>query len=165
MSLGSTHHDHSLESPVSIFLCNLLLLGFSPKEHAAGIFSNISFDESIFSHANNNKAFEATSYFLFNKLDPVRTRSTFRYCWPLTDYGRHSREYRSAAYRWLEELRRENCLPGHVILRRSYFEDCRGERIENIMMAFSNFVLQKVLDRELTRGMCGPKGKKIVKKD
>lgn len=133
-------------SSAKAFLCNLFLLSFDPHEHARGIFSNVAVDEHMFRHANNNKAFEMTSHFLFEKLDPIQTRAKFHSCWPITDYSRQSREYRAIAFRWLEDLRR--CLPGHIVLRKSYFEDCRGEKMDAIMMSFSTYVLQTVLERD-----------------
>ncbi|KAG2217381.1 hypothetical protein INT45_007391 [Circinella minor] len=137
------------------FFINLQLLGFVPEKFThTGVFSKIVFDEHMFSHANNNKAFEATSHFLFHKLDSQRTLLDFAKCWPLTetaDYRRQSREYRSIAYRWLDELRIQQCLPGRITLRKSYFEDCRGEKMNTIMFAFSTFVLQKVVDQQRRR--------------
>ena len=148
------------------FLINLQLLGFVPEKFTTkGVFSKIVFDEHMFSHANNNKAFEATSHFLFHKLDSQRTTLEFAKCWPLTetaDYRRQSREYRSIAYRWLDELRIKQCLPGRIVLRKSYFEDCRGEKMNAIMFAFSTFVLQKVVDRRrlaITKGKQEQNGK------
>ncbi|KAI9491606.1 HAUS augmin-like complex subunit 6 N-terminus-domain-containing protein [Zychaea mexicana] len=135
----------------TLFTTNLQLLGFVPEKFNTGVFRKIVFDERMFTHANNNKAFEATSHFLFHKLDATRSATEFAKCWPLsdTDYWRQSREYRTIAYRWLDELRIKQCLPGRITLRKSYFEDCRGEKLYAIMLAFSTFVVQKVLDRRL----------------
>ncbi|OAD67420.1 hypothetical protein PHYBLDRAFT_174110 [Phycomyces blakesleeanus NRRL 1555(-)] len=139
-----------MSSVADSFLANLKILGFDPEVYATGIFSNIRFGNDMFTrNADNNKAFEITSHFLFSKLDPIQTKKTFRDCWPITDYKRHSREYRAAAYRWLEQLKRDNCLLGPVVLRRSYFEDCRGEHMNTIMLAFSTHVLQRTIDREI----------------
>jgi hypothetical protein len=94
------------------------------------------------------------------------------------DYRSQPREYRSAAYKWLEELKKDNRLVGDIVLRRSYLEDCRGERlvimndgficsdfdltlaillirIEKIMMALSTLVLKTTMERkqEFSDGM------------
>ncbi|KAI8141009.1 HAUS augmin-like complex subunit 6 N-terminus-domain-containing protein [Fennellomyces sp. T-0311] len=132
-----------------MFLQNLQLLGFDNDKHAKGVFKKIVFDEQMFMHANNNKAFESTSHFLFAKLDPTRARKEFTKCWPMTEteYWRQSREYRSIAYRWLDELRLKCCLPGQITLRKSLFEDCRGDKITAIMFALSTYVLQTEVDR------------------
>jgi hypothetical protein len=86
------------------------------------------------------------------------------------DYRSQPREYRSVAYKWLEELKKENRLIGDIVLRRSYLEDCRGERfvianyhyafhfslsncdfltirIEKIMMALSTLVLKTIMEK------------------
>ncbi|KAF7726558.1 hypothetical protein EC973_008603 [Apophysomyces ossiformis] len=133
----------------ALFISNLSLLGFDPIKHATGALSNIQFHEEMFTrNADNNKEFAATSHFLFQLLDRTRTRKTFRNCWPITDYRRHLREYRVAAYQWLHELLRQGCLVGQVVLRRSYFEDCRGERMNDIMASFSTHVLESIITRE-----------------
>lgn len=127
----------------STFVNNLLLLGFSPEQSATGLYKHVKFDEDMFTHANNTKAFIATSHFLFTKLDPRRARTAFKDCWPIVDFRRQSRLYIATAFRWLEELRREGqCLSKNVTLRRSYFEDCRGEKVEAIMTSLSMHVLK-----------------------
>ena len=153
-SLSVPHHCYSTttrhefmdnSSHLSTFLNNLLLLGFSPEQAANGLYKHVKFDKDMFTHANNTKAFIVTSHFLFSKLDPKRARTTFKDCWPIVDFRRQSRLYIATAFRWLEELRREgHCLSGNVTLRRSYFEDCRGEKVEAIMTSLSMHVLNMV---------------------
>ncbi|KAI9322247.1 HAUS augmin-like complex subunit 6 N-terminus-domain-containing protein [Dichotomocladium elegans] len=127
----------------TVFLNNLQLLGFHARDHAIGLYEHVVFDENMFSHANNVKAFIATSHFLFTKLNPRRARRVFQTCWPIVEFRRQSREYVTAAFRWLEDLRRDNCLmPNDLVLRKSLFEDCRGQKMETIMMALSTYVLQ-----------------------
>ncbi|KAG0178494.1 hypothetical protein DFQ28_004201 [Apophysomyces sp. BC1034] len=133
-------------STAALFISNLSMLGFDPIKHATGALSNIQFDEEMFTrNADNNKEFVATSYFLFQLLDRTRARKTFKNCWPITDYRRHLREYRVVAFRWLHELLRAGCLVGQIVLRRSFFEDCRGERINDIMASLSSHVIETVL--------------------
>ncbi|KAI8377420.1 HAUS augmin-like complex subunit 6 N-terminus-domain-containing protein [Radiomyces spectabilis] len=133
----------------SAFLHNLDCLGFRPSLHAKGAFANISFTADIFTRlADNNKAFEATSHFLFEKLNPARARTHFRHCWPIIHYTSQSRLYRLAAFHWLQELKRQNHLPAHILLRRSYLEDCHGQHMNDLMLAFSNYVLKAVQERK-----------------
>ncbi|KAI7864451.1 HAUS augmin-like complex subunit 6 [Spinellus fusiger] len=133
------------------FIDNLKLLGFDPILHAVGMFNRILFDSNMFTHnADNNKAFEITSHFLFEKLDAQQTKKKFEHCWPITDYKIHSRLYRTAAYTWLQHLKCNGDLPSFVVVRRSYFEDCHGDHITDIMLALSTFVLHCNIQRELS---------------
>jgi hypothetical protein len=68
-----------------------------------------------------------------------------------------SREFRNIAFKWLEQLRKESV---HVLLldapmRRSYFDECRGERYEQILCSFSSMVLEAIHDRHL-KTSCPP---------
>ncbi|ORY94670.1 HAUS augmin-like complex subunit 6 N-terminus-domain-containing protein [Syncephalastrum racemosum] len=135
----------------STLVTNLLLLGFSVQKHAPHG-TSFALDEHIFRHTNNIRPFEATSHFLFDHIDQRKSRIVFQQCWPIKDYGRQSREYRAAAFRWLEELKHAGHLPNHIILRRSYFEDCRGEHIDTIMAALSTYALHCVIRRAMPPG-------------
>ncbi|KAI9284026.1 HAUS augmin-like complex subunit 6 N-terminus-domain-containing protein [Umbelopsis sp. AD052] len=139
--------SNSQTSPRHILAENLSILGFKPKNNTNSHYSGVIVNQDAFSGANNTKAFELMSWFLFNKLDAHKAKKVFAHCWPIEDYRSQPREYRSVAYKWLEELKKENRLVGDIVLRRSYFEDCRGERIEKIMMALSTLVLKSMMER------------------
>lgn len=141
-------------SSAALLVTNLLLLGFSVQEHVPHG-TSFTLDEQMFHHTNNIKPFEATSHFLFDHIDHRKSRIVFQQCWPIKDYGRQSREYRAAAFRWLEELKHAGHLPGHVVLRRSYFEDCRGEHIDTIMAALSTYALRCATRRAVRPGRMG----------
>ncbi|KAJ2957990.1 hypothetical protein NQZ79_g6331 [Umbelopsis isabellina] len=119
---------HGQPPPRRILADNLAILGFSPSNHNNPHYSGVNLTEDAFAGANNTKAFELISWFLFNKLDSHKARKLFAHCWPIADYRSQPREYRSVAFKWLEELKKENKLLGDTVLRRSYLEDCRGER-------------------------------------
>ncbi|RIA84207.1 HAUS augmin-like complex subunit 6 N-terminus-domain-containing protein [Glomus cerebriforme] len=91
---------------------------------------------------------ELIVWFLFNELDDNLAKDRFFDCWPVITYA-HSVKFRNIAYKWLEHLKKEGCL-GYtdIILRRSAFDECQGERFERIIMAFSNYVIKVSLDRE-----------------
>ncbi|KAI8577819.1 hypothetical protein K450DRAFT_250154 [Umbelopsis ramanniana AG] len=139
--------SHSQTSPRHILAENLSILGFKPTNNTNSHYSGVIVNQDAFSGANNTKAFELMSWFLFNKLDSHKAKKLFAHCWPIVDYRSQPREYRSVAYKWLEELKKENRLVGDIVLRRSYLEDCRGERIEKIMMALSTLVLKTMMER------------------
>ncbi|KAI9364477.1 HAUS augmin-like complex subunit 6 N-terminus-domain-containing protein [Zopfochytrium polystomum] len=95
----------------------------------------------------SSKLFESVSWFLFSKSDPDRAKQLFHGCWPIVD-KQQAREFRSSVLKELERLKREGLLPSFVQIRRSYFEECRGERFEIALLAMSVYTLQMVLARE-----------------
>jgi hypothetical protein len=48
----------------------------------------------------------------------------------------------------LEALKKDGYLPMTLLLRRSYFDDCRGERFEQAILALAMHTLKTVLERE-----------------
>ncbi|CAB4395758.1 unnamed protein product [Rhizophagus irregularis] len=133
--------------PKSIFWTNLMLLGFDPSVHTS--YSAIVFNKDVFTKGPSSvKAMELIVWFLFNELDSTQTKDNFFECWPVTSLAT-SVKFRNIAYKWLEKLKKEGCL-GYtdIILRRSAFDECQGERFERVIMAFSNYVIRVSLDRE-----------------
>ncbi|CAG8639173.1 3779_t:CDS:2, partial [Paraglomus brasilianum] len=137
--------------PRSIFWTNLVLLGFDPPKHAVGTYSAIAFDQDVFTGVNNVKAMEPIVWFLFNKLDPNKAKKRFSSCWPVTNLGQ-SKEFRNVAFKWLEQLRKDGCLGNNdLVMRRSFFDECQGERFDRIIMALSNYVVTVVMKRDYRR--------------
>ena len=52
---------------------------------------------------------------------------------------------RAALFRCLNELKKSGILGKDVIVRKTFFDDCRGERIQELLVSFSTLVLRKVL--------------------
>ncbi|CAI2169780.1 17933_t:CDS:2, partial [Funneliformis geosporum] len=122
---------------------------FNPSIHATGSYSTIDFNKDVFAKGQSSvKAMELIIWFLFNDLDSTLTKDRFFDCWPVLTPA-HSAKFRNIAYKWLEQLKKEGCL-GYtdIILRRSAFDECQGERFERVVMAFSNYVVKVSLDRE-----------------
>ncbi|RHZ61869.1 hypothetical protein Glove_345g42 [Diversispora epigaea] len=146
------------ESPKSIYWTNLILLGFNPTElvviigrETIGTYSSIlvELNKDIFTRgytANSVKAMELIVYFLFLKLNDFLTRERFK-CWPILDSA-SSKTFRNVAFNWLEQLKKDGNLEKDIVIRRSAFDECQGERFERIIMAFSNYVLKVVLERD-----------------
>lgn len=118
----------------------------------------------------STKALEFVFWFLLSKLDKTLARERFKDCWPIQD--RHdAREFRNVVFKWLEDLRKEGCFAiGHTLLRpednsnaggaigglgiflptirRSYLDDSIGERIEQLVLVLSTYVLSRVFKDE-----------------
>jgi len=111
----------------------------------------------------STKALEFILWFLFTRLDQNQARERFKECWPVMD--RHdAREFRNVAFKWLEELRKEGCFgighnlnrtENHVLglflptIRRSYLDESIGERIEQLVLILSTYVLSRTLMSEM----------------
>ncbi|KAI8075277.1 HAUS augmin-like complex subunit 6 N-terminus-domain-containing protein [Gongronella butleri] len=146
-----------------LFLDNLQLLGFDQKQHASDeFFHGVSLDNRVFANEHdavvNALAFECTSHFLFTRVDPLRSTTLFRGCWPFQDYERDSRRYRQCAREWLLALEAQSDLVGlQVPVAACDFAICSGNGFLVLMVAFSTYALQLVLDRDLA----DPRGKPI----
>lgn len=106
---------------------NLRLLGFNSAEYATGPYNNVQIHADTFGQPNaQTKHFEVICHFLFNCLDSDLTKESFAHCWPAFQL-KESREFANAAFKWLERLRKDGAL-GNTVVRKSYLEDCRGER-------------------------------------
>ena len=52
---------------------------------------------------------------------------------------------RAALFRSLNELKKNGILGKDVMVRKTFFDDCKGERIEELLVSFSTLFLRKVL--------------------
>lgn len=52
---------------------------------------------------------------------------------------------RAALFRCLTELKKNGVLGKEIIVRKTFFEDCKGERIQELLVSFSTLVLRKIL--------------------
>ncbi|KAF8946004.1 hypothetical protein BGZ47_001498 [Haplosporangium gracile] len=125
----------------------------------------------------STKALEFILWFLFTRLDKGQTQDRFKGCWPVID-RHDAREFRNVAFRWLEELRKDGCFGvGHQLvrddsstafssindntssntgslglflptIRRSYLDESIGERIEQLVLVLSTYVLSKAIKKE-----------------
>ena len=52
---------------------------------------------------------------------------------------------RAAIFRCVNELKKNGTLGKDVIVRKTFFDDCKGERIQELLVSFSTLALKKVL--------------------
>ena len=55
---------------------------------------------------------------------------------------------RAALFRCLNDLKKNEILGKEVILRKTLFDDCKGEKVQELLSSFSSLVLRKVLADE-----------------
>ncbi|KAI9481657.1 MAG: HAUS augmin-like complex subunit 6 N-terminus-domain-containing protein [Benjaminiella poitrasii] len=131
---------------VKTLLSNLKVLGYDQQVHGDETFI---LDEHVFTKgANNSKAFQHISHFLFRQLDKRRVQREFHDCWPVTSL-KQANMYVQVAHKWLTELRDECPILSHVPLRKSQFIVCHGEMMNKIMMAFSTAVLSIIVKKQM----------------
>jgi hypothetical protein len=129
-------------SNAKVFLHNLKVLGFEEAIHCKG--TQVKLNEQVFLiGADNTKAFQLISHFLFHQLDKNKTKILTKNCWPVNSIEK-SRLYMKLALGWLQDLKRSVTVLKHITLRKSNFNNCRGEIMNEIFMAFSTYVLEQV---------------------
>lgn len=83
-------------------------------------------------------------YRLFEIWDPVETKDKLGPFFPAL-VPLQSLNLRAAIFRCLNELKKNGILGKDVIVRKTFFDDCKGERIQELLVSFSTLVLRKVL--------------------
>ncbi|KAJ1964441.1 hypothetical protein GGI12_001425 [Dipsacomyces acuminosporus] len=104
------------------------------------------FEEGIY----HMKACEIILHFLLAKLDSDRFKREFLNCWPICE-PKQSREFRSQAFKWLEEIKKSNEWPVDVPIRRSYLDESKGLRFEQILWSLTRFVARWLLKHSWSR--------------
>ncbi|KAJ2851967.1 hypothetical protein IWW36_000740 [Coemansia brasiliensis] len=128
-------------------------MGFDPESAASGAYSGIPLDAYVFENGiYHMKASELILHFLLTHLDSTRFKREFFDCWPIGD-ARQARDFRSHTFKWLEDIRHQSTerqdhrWPLDVPVRRSYIDECKGIRFEQVLWALTTFVACAMLRR------------------
>ncbi|KAJ1948651.1 hypothetical protein EC988_005087, partial [Linderina pennispora] len=126
--------DHLYPARRAEFWQVLLCMGFDPSAACTGAYSGLALEPTVFENGiYHTKAAEVILHFLFTQLDAGRFRREFFGCWPVCD-PRQSRDFRTHSFKWLEELKKDTAnWPADVPVRRSYVDECRGVRFEEML--------------------------------
>ncbi|KAJ2128240.1 hypothetical protein IW136_006162, partial [Coemansia sp. RSA 678] len=144
--------DPTIDAQRNEFWQTLLAMGFDPTAAASGTYSGIVLDARVFEHGvYHMKAFELILHFLFSHLDSTRFKREFFDSWPIGD-ARQAREFRSHAFKWLDELRRESAehdgmWPLDVPVRKSFVDESKGIRLEQVLWTLAAYVARVLLKR------------------
>ncbi|KAJ2717059.1 hypothetical protein H4R19_000226 [Coemansia spiralis] len=133
------------------FWRTLLAMGFAPQTATVGAYSGMELDAHVFERGvYHTKAAELILQFLLTRLDRERFRREFFDCWPIGD-PRQARDFRGRAFKWVDEVRQmsveraDGQWPRDVPVRRSFMDECRGARFEEILWALAQFVAGALL--------------------
>jgi len=88
-------------------------------------------------------------YRLFEKWDSVKTRDKLQPFFPPLE-SLQSLHLRTALFRWVNELKKNGTLGKDVTVRKTLFDDCKGDRFQELLAAFSVVVLKEALASEKT---------------
>ncbi|KAI4176682.1 MAG: hypothetical protein LQ346_007847 [Caloplaca aetnensis] len=132
----------------SNFLTNLRLLDLDLQEDWPSITTELFATKNA--RANQKQRIQCVEwalYQLFQLWNPKETKNKLQPFFPAYDALR-SINLRAALFRCLNDLKKDGVLGKDITIRKSMFDDCGGERFEELLASFSILVLQKRLQRQ-----------------
>ncbi|KXS10007.1 hypothetical protein M427DRAFT_193340 [Gonapodya prolifera JEL478] len=163
--------DAATPSPTSLLLSNLLLLGFDPASYGT-LHPGLLLDAEMFSRNQGNaRAFEVVAAWLWERSEGDDAKRLLSSVYPCTSPAT-SREFRNLIFGWFSQLKKDGKLSGpgsgpnrtsavldkdgnsgavfgEVVVRRSFLDECRGERFERLMLAVSEVVVEQTAAKEI----------------
>ncbi|KAL5596709.1 hypothetical protein BROUX41_006599 [Berkeleyomyces rouxiae] len=130
---------------LKLFLANLRALDLDLQPDWPDI-SALVFISSSTSSAVQKKRVQSVEwalFYLFKLWDPEECRTKLQSLFPPTDQA-HSLALRAALLRCLEQAKKTGALGREILLRKTMLDDCKGERLEEVLAVFSAAVLKKV---------------------
>ncbi|KAF6829971.1 hypothetical protein CMUS01_07939 [Colletotrichum musicola] len=126
-------------SNVNLFLTNLRLLDFPSYPDWP------DFDSQTFSVQKKRiHCVEWTLYQLFVLWDPEEARNKLQPFFPPRDHVQ-SLNLRAALLRSLEQAKKNGVLGRDAVVRKTMLDECKGERLEEVLAVFSSAVLKKMV--------------------
>ncbi|KAI1444209.1 HAUS augmin-like complex subunit 6 N-terminus-domain-containing protein [Annulohypoxylon stygium] len=140
-------------SNVALFLTNLRLLDLDLEPDWPGItVATFSAKDAASGQKKRIQCVEWALYQLFTLWDPDETQNKLRPFFPPLDQIQ-STNLRAALLRGLEQAKKNGVLGRDAVLRKTMLDDCKGERLEEVLAVFSSAVLKKlVAERALNSG-------------
>ncbi|KAJ0165168.1 hypothetical protein CTA2_12166 [Colletotrichum tanaceti] len=124
---------------VSLFLTNLRLLDFPSYPDWP------DFDAQTFSVQKKRiHCVEWTLYQLFVLWDPEEARNKLQPFFPPRDHVQ-SLNLRTALLRSLDQAKKNGVLGRDAVVRKTMLDECKGERLEEVLAVFSSAVLKKMV--------------------
>ncbi|TVY64259.1 hypothetical protein LSUE1_G006909 [Lachnellula suecica] len=130
-------------SNISLFLTNLRLLDLDLRKDWPDITTR-TFHTTKDAQQNLKKRIQCVEwalYQLFSLWDPEETQNPF---YPPLEHLQ-SLNLRAALFRSLDQAKKNGVLGRDAGLRKTMLDECKGERLEEVLAVFSNVVLKKVL--------------------
>ncbi|RGP76411.1 hypothetical protein FLONG3_5296 [Fusarium longipes] len=150
---ASPAHGHHGPSAISIFLSNLSLLDLDQLEDWPDIRA-ATFATGGTSAQGLKKRVHCVEWALFQLFalwDPDETKKKLKPFFPPQDQTQ-SVNLRAALLRSLEAAKKNGVLGRDAVVRKTMLDECRGERLEDVLAAFSSAVLKHVIAQEVASG-------------
>ncbi|EGS21679.1 uncharacterized protein CTHT_0035450 [Thermochaetoides thermophila DSM 1495] len=140
-------------SNVALFLTNLRLLDLDLLPDWPDIsVETFSGKDAVQGQKKRIQAVEWALYQLFALWDPEETRNKLRPFFPPLDQIQ-SLNLRAALLRCLEQAKKNGVLGRDAVVRKTMLDECKGERLEEVLAVFSSAVLKKVVaEQQMSRG-------------
>ncbi|KAM3513429.1 hypothetical protein MY11210_002909 [Beauveria gryllotalpidicola] len=128
---------------ISTLLTNMRLLDLDLREDWPAI-TPATLAGTTQNHKRRVQAVEWALYRLFEIWDPEDTASKLKPHFPAVDQLQ-SVSLRAALLRGLENAKKKGALGRDTLIRKTMLDDCKGERLEEVLAAFSSAVLRSTL--------------------
>ncbi|KAI1386071.1 HAUS augmin-like complex subunit 6 N-terminus-domain-containing protein [Hypoxylon trugodes] len=138
---------------VSLFLTNLRLLDLDHESDWPGItLATFSTKDAAGGQKKRIQCVEWALYQLFTLWDHDEAQNKLRPFYPPLDQVQ-SVNLRAALLRGLEQAKKNGVLGRDAVIRKTMLDECKGERLEEVLAVFSSAVLKKlVAERALNAG-------------
>ncbi|KAI4125366.1 MAG: hypothetical protein LQ338_004289 [Usnochroma carphineum] len=137
-----------IATSASTFLTNLRLLDLDCLEDWPNITAQLFASKDA--RANQKQRIRGSEwalYRLFELWNSQGAKNKLQPFFPPYDALR-SINLRAALFRCLSEIKKDGVLGKEVIIRKTMFDECRGNKFEELLASFSTLVLQKILRRQ-----------------
>ncbi|KAK4172914.1 HAUS augmin-like complex subunit 6 N-terminus-domain-containing protein [Triangularia setosa] len=137
-------------SNVSLFLTNLRLLDLDLQPDWPDISPSTFNTKDAGGQKKRVQCVEWALYHLFTLYDRDETRTKLLPFFPPNDQVQ-SLNLRAALLRQLEQAKKNGVLGRDAVVRKTMLDECKGERLEEVLAVFSSVVLKKVVaERQLS---------------
>ncbi|KAK3898670.1 HAUS augmin-like complex subunit 6 N-terminus-domain-containing protein [Staphylotrichum tortipilum] len=135
-------------SNLSLFLTNLRLLDLDQRPDWPDItphtFTTSTRDAAGGGQKKRVQSVEWALYHLFRLYDPEETRAKLQPFFPPLDQVQ-SLNLRAALLRGLEQAKKNGVLGRDAVVRKTMLDECKGDRVEEVLAVFSAAVVRKVV--------------------
>ncbi|KAH6856267.1 HAUS augmin-like complex subunit 6 N-terminus-domain-containing protein [Chaetomium sp. MPI-CAGE-AT-0009] len=139
-------------SHLSLFLANLRLLDFDLHPQWPDINAlTFSTRDAAGGQKKRVQSVEWALYHLFKLWDPEEARNKLQPFFPPLDQVQ-SINLRAALLRGLEQAKKNGVLGRDAVVRKTMLDECKGERLEEVLAVFSSAVLKKVVAKHQLNG-------------
>ncbi|KAL2132416.1 hypothetical protein VTI74DRAFT_3814 [Chaetomium olivicolor] len=143
-------------SNISLFLTNLRLLDLDLRPDWPDINAQtFSTRDLAQGQKKRIQSVEWALYHLFALWDPDETRNKLQPFFPPLDQVQ-SLNLRAALLRALEQAKKNGVLGRDAVVRKTMLDECKGERLEEVLAVFSSAVLKKMVAEEKLGGGAYP---------